>query len=346
MGATQLVTVNYNVVDLNGGSTPASTVITVTGTNDAPVALADTASATEGASAVNGSVATNDSDVDDGAVLSYAFTGIVPAGLTMTNSNGSYSFDPANAAYNSLGDGVTQNVAATYTVTDQHGLTDTETLTITITGTNDAPVVSGPVLLSATEGTGVHTVNPLANASDPDVGDSISVVPGSLPAGVTFVGSSWSTDFEFYAPGTVVGQQGWTDASPGSPDSVIVDLSGDNVLRLANDPTSGDFGGPYTPELSFSVGENGNGDTFSFSFAVKAVNSIADGSRIEIDLATSTQDDRYNFMALEYVAGGLRLVQNTPTNTNGVWQSNNFDFGTGNVQLGALLNAAVEHVIP
>ena len=171
------------------------------------------------------------------------------------------------------------------------------------------------------------------------------MVPGSLPAGVTFVGSSSFTDFESYAPGSVVGQNGWTDGSPGSPDSVIVDLSGDNVLRLANDPTSGDFAGPYTPELSFSVGENGNGDTFSFSFAVKAVNSIADGSRIEIDLATSTQDDRYNFMALEYVAGGLRLVQNTPTSTNGVWQSNNFDFGTGNVQLGALLNASVEHVI-
>ena len=33
-GATQLVTVNYNVADGHGGVTPTSTVITVTGTND------------------------------------------------------------------------------------------------------------------------------------------------------------------------------------------------------------------------------------------------------------------------------------------------------------------------
>ena len=35
--------------------------------------------------------------------------------------------------------GVTQNVVANYTVTDQHGATDTSTLTITLTGTNDDP---------------------------------------------------------------------------------------------------------------------------------------------------------------------------------------------------------------
>ena len=45
--------------------------ITLTGTNDAPVAVADTNGGTED-STITGSVATNDSDVDDGATLSYA----------------------------------------------------------------------------------------------------------------------------------------------------------------------------------------------------------------------------------------------------------------------------------
>src|SRR5205085_6622295 len=62
------------------------------------------------------------------------------AGLTLS-SNGSYSFDPANAAYQSLAAGATQNVIASYTVTDDHGATGTATLTITVTGTDDAPVV-------------------------------------------------------------------------------------------------------------------------------------------------------------------------------------------------------------
>ena len=39
--------------------------ITVTGTNDAPVAVADVNTAVEDAALVTGSVATNDSDVDD-----------------------------------------------------------------------------------------------------------------------------------------------------------------------------------------------------------------------------------------------------------------------------------------
>ena len=61
------------------------------------------------------------------------------AGLTF-NTDGSYSFDAANAAYQHLAAGATTDVVANYTVTDEHGATDTATLTITLTGTNDAPV--------------------------------------------------------------------------------------------------------------------------------------------------------------------------------------------------------------
>ena len=83
-------------------------------------------------------MATNDSDVDDGAALTYALTAPV-AGLTL-NADGSYSFDASNAAYQHLAEGATTDVVANYTVTDEHGATDTATLTITVTGMNDAPV--------------------------------------------------------------------------------------------------------------------------------------------------------------------------------------------------------------
>ena len=60
-------------------------------------------------------------------------------GLTL-NSDGSYSFDAGNAAYQHLAQGATTDVVANYTVTDEHGATRHATLTITLTGTNDAPV--------------------------------------------------------------------------------------------------------------------------------------------------------------------------------------------------------------
>ena len=87
---------------------------------------------------ITGTVATNDSDVDDGAILTYALNAPV-AGLTL-NADGSYSFDAGNAAYQHLAQGATTDVVANYTVTDEHGATSTTSLTITLTGTNDAPV--------------------------------------------------------------------------------------------------------------------------------------------------------------------------------------------------------------
>ena len=55
-------------------------------------------------------------------------------------ANGSYTLDASNAAYQHLAQGATTNVVANYTVTDQFGAHSTNTLTITVTGTNDAPI--------------------------------------------------------------------------------------------------------------------------------------------------------------------------------------------------------------
>ncbi|MCD9881652.1 VCBS domain-containing protein, partial [Bradyrhizobium diazoefficiens] len=136
-GATTDVVANYTVTDEHGATSSATLTITLTGTNDAPVAVADTDSGLED-STITGTVASNDSDVDDGATLSYSLDAAV-AGLTL-NPDGSYSLDAGNAAYQHLAQGATTDVVANYTVTDEHGATSSSTLTITLTGTNDAPV--------------------------------------------------------------------------------------------------------------------------------------------------------------------------------------------------------------
>ena len=79
--------------------------VTINGSNDAPVALDDTAAATEDGPVVTGNVGTNDSDVDTGATRTWALNAPV-AGLTL-NPNGSYIFNTLDPAYQSLRAGVT-----------------------------------------------------------------------------------------------------------------------------------------------------------------------------------------------------------------------------------------------
>ena len=111
---------NYTVTDEHGATATSTLTITLTGTNDAPVAVADTNAGNEDTT-ITGTVATNDSDVDDGAILTYSLNAPV-AGLTL-NADGSYSFDAGNAAYQHLAQGATPDVVANYTVTDEHGAT-------------------------------------------------------------------------------------------------------------------------------------------------------------------------------------------------------------------------------
>src|SRR5204863_280969 len=127
----------YTVTDDQGATSTANLIITVTGTNDAPVAQPAAFAVLEDAPIVTGSVAAT--DVDSNASLSFALNGAAPAGLTF-NADGSYSFDASNVAYQSLGVGQSTTLTIPYSVTDDHGATSTASLVITVTGTNDAPV--------------------------------------------------------------------------------------------------------------------------------------------------------------------------------------------------------------
>ncbi|MBK8458531.1 MAG: tandem-95 repeat protein [Phyllobacteriaceae bacterium] len=187
-GATQVVTANYTVTDEHGASSTSTLTITLTGTNDAPVAVADTKSGSEDAT-ITGTVA-NDNDIDDGAILTYSLNAPV-AGLTL-NGDGSYSFDASNAAYQHLAQGATGTVVANYTVTDQHGATSTSTLTITLTGTNDAPVAVADTKSGSEDATITGTV---ANDNDIDDGAILTYSLNAPVAGLTLNGDgSYSFD--------------------------------------------------------------------------------------------------------------------------------------------------------
>ncbi|WP_299694195.1 Ig-like domain-containing protein, partial [uncultured Vibrio sp.] len=147
----------YTVSDGMGGTDIATLTITVTGTNDAPIARNDVGALGEDATldvtTLNG-LLKNDSDIDGGSLevigirtgaenAANSTTGTVGVGLvgsfgTLTvNDDGSYNYVADNADSLKVGEQVSETF--TYTISDGQGGTDTATLTISVTGTNDGP---------------------------------------------------------------------------------------------------------------------------------------------------------------------------------------------------------------
>ena len=141
----------------NGSTASTSTTMAVyvAPVNDAPVAVADVYSGTavvEAGSAVagqataSGNVLTNDTDVDagDSKTVTTAGTFSGTYGTLQINADGSYIYTLDNnlAATQALTQGQQVNEVFSYTMKDTAGLTSSSTLTIGVTGTNDAPVVS------------------------------------------------------------------------------------------------------------------------------------------------------------------------------------------------------------
>ena len=146
------------------GTTQLITV-TITGSNDGPIASAASNTVLEDGT-ITGNVSATDADQATG--LTYALNGAAPTGLIF-NANGSYSFDAAS--YDSLAGGATQIITIPYTVTDANSATSTANLVITVTGTNDLPVITSAAIASVEENTLV-AYTPVA--TDPDAGTSLT----------------------------------------------------------------------------------------------------------------------------------------------------------------------------
>jgi trimeric autotransporter adhesin len=200
-------TFTYTVQDTVGLTSTATLTITIQGADDAPVGVADTATAAEAGGTGNGTagtnpagnVLTNDTDVDSGdAKTVSAITGGTVGGATAgsygsltLNSNGAYTYTVNNAnatvqALASSADTITDTF--TYTVQDTAGLTSTATLTVTIQGADDAPTLTAPTAISFNVVAGGDYTDQTASLSAADV-DSASLtygLTGGTDNGTTF----------------------------------------------------------------------------------------------------------------------------------------------------------------
>ncbi|KMJ47201.1 hypothetical protein ACG97_16770, partial [Vogesella sp. EB] len=88
---------------------------------------------------LNIDVLANDTDVDDGHVLSLVDAS-APAGMgTASVVGGQLQFDPGTD-FDHLAKDAVVHVTLSYTMTDQFGAESSSTVDVTVTGTNDGPL--------------------------------------------------------------------------------------------------------------------------------------------------------------------------------------------------------------
>ncbi|MDA5565298.1 DUF4347 domain-containing protein, partial [Cobetia sp. MMG027] len=163
--------------------------------NPAPVAGADAVSVDEKAPA-SGNVLANDNDgLNDTDALVVSRVGEDAAnvgqptagdngGQFTVNADGSYDFAPG-ADFDDLAADETRTTTISYQVSDGQGGFDTSTVSVTVNGANDAPVVSAPTDdLSANDADEIDI--PAGDAfSDVDASDVLSFTATGLPAGLS-----------------------------------------------------------------------------------------------------------------------------------------------------------------
>ena len=166
----------YKVNDGSSDSNVATVMLTVAPVNDAPVADDDNVQTSEGSALLNFALLDNDTDVDAGAVLSVKSLDTTGTkGNVVLNPDGTVSYDPSGE-FEHLGQDDFAFDTFSYTVQDEHGATDTATVTMKVTGVNDAPV-AGDDFAATDEDThiSISSASLLGNDTDVDAEDKLSL---------------------------------------------------------------------------------------------------------------------------------------------------------------------------
>ncbi|MEM9632401.1 MAG: VCBS domain-containing protein, partial [Pseudomonadota bacterium] len=202
--STQQVTFEYTAVDSTGRVSTSSglVTITVTGVNDdpeidadGPAGFAEAANASSQRLVDSGAISA--SDVDQGGSVSVIFStdgapvwsggnlddispdlaAILLAGFTVVEGESGFLWN-----YDAIADldflSANETITFSYTITaeDNFGGTDTDQVTFVITGTEDAPVISGELAGDVAED-GVLTASGALTATDADAVDTATFVP-------------------------------------------------------------------------------------------------------------------------------------------------------------------------
>src|SRR5262245_45732089 len=221
LAAGQKLTIKYNVTvtDDSGVSSTQPVTITVIGTNDVPVitSAAQTGAVTEhtnvdssGNLNAGGAITFSDVDLTDKHTVTFTpggsnYLGTFTPTLAQDATGGStgivgWTFSVSDKAVEFLAEGQTLTQTYTVLVADNNGGFASQTVTITITGTNDAPVLSAI--------TQPASVPELPDASAQDIAAITGTLPVSdLDVGDTFTASIAGTPTLVWSGGSLTAAQ-------------------------------------------------------------------------------------------------------------------------------------------
>ncbi|WP_158298981.1 beta strand repeat-containing protein [Sphingomonas psychrotolerans] len=321
----------YTASDGSASDT-ANLVFTIIGLNDAPVAHPDAATTSENASVLI-DVRANDTDVDNGAVLTVT-SASAPAGQGIASVVANQVQFAPGGDFDHLAVGATASVTVNYTIQDQFGAASASTVTITVTGTNDGPVAN-PDTAATGENASV-LINVLANDADADDGAVLTVTAAAAPAGqgtATVVANQVQfapgADFDYLAVGestlvtvsySITDEHGATSASTiavtvtGTNDAPTIDAGGTDAIGAVTELPNGD-----PNEDAFTHQDSGTiafddldlSDTHSASFAPQAGGYLGTFSLDPVNQAGDTVgwDFEVDDSAIDFLDEGETLTQ-------------------------------------
>ncbi|WP_394149648.1 VCBS domain-containing protein, partial [Vibrio maritimus] len=197
-GESVTVDINAYIIDDRDAYISQNLTVTINGTNDAPV-IANTSEITStvveaghedagdtvaGTPTIDGQIFASDVDLAEGDVLDYSIENDSnPYGTVSIDQNGLWTFELDNgaAATQALEEGESATVTFDVVVTDDQNVTATQTVTITVEGTNDKPyLTTGGIFADSVTESGFNEVgDQLAegqiNAADYDLADNTAL---------------------------------------------------------------------------------------------------------------------------------------------------------------------------
>ncbi len=317
----------YKASDGTAQSNKATVTITITGVNDAPVAVNDTGTTNEDSnlSVAAPGVLSNDTDADVEPIIVARVNGVTAyvgteimlgsgAKVTLT-ANGSFTYKP-NGAFEYLDTGESTTDSFTYKASDGTAESNQATVTITITGVNDAPVISSasfggsvpcptaPGVTNATLSasfTDIDDENPAFTATvDWDI-DAAGPDEGPFPVseGSFGRGHSYATVGTYTARVTV--SDGTTTDSKTAVITVNYNTSGIlqpvNWTQAHNDPSIFKFGSTLPVKVRFFNCDGTNaGSGLSVKVEVRKIVGTTPGTGIDEAITNTNSPDSGGFM--------------------------------------------------
>ncbi|MBE9638728.1 ExeM/NucH family extracellular endonuclease [Salipiger mangrovisoli] len=193
----------------------------------------------------------NDTDFDGDGVAIVSVDATSALGAAVSFADGQITYTPA-AAFDALAEGETLEDSFTYTVDDGFGGSDTATVTVTVTGANDAPVISASdAAVAVAENT--RDVAAGISASDVDGGAQLAFSLEGPDAALFVIDAEtgaihFAADPDFEAP---------------------ADANGDNTYALTVVVTD-EFGAQDSTQISVAVGDVWDPIALTQSFETEA----------------------------------------------------------------------------